>query len=64
MPIRLISWAFTIPCWLASSLLRTMSVSVVPGASAFTRIPAAANSEAIARVIVTIAALAEQYIDT
>ncbi len=62
--MRLISAASTMPCWVASSLLRTMSVSVVPGASALTRMPAAANSAAIARVIVTIAALAEQYIET
>ena len=41
-----------------------MSVSVVPGASALTRMPASANSAAMARVIVIIAAFAAQYIET
>src|SRR4029453_8974715 len=62
--MRGISWAVTIPCCTGSGLLRTMSVSTVPGARALTRMPSAANSAAIVRVICRSAALAATYIDT
>src|SRR3954469_7097428 len=47
----------------SGGLLRTMSVSIVPGASALTRMPCGAHSRACARVNDIIADLAPEYID-
>ena len=44
-------------------LARTMSVSTVPGASAFTRMPSGANSAAIERVYCRSPAFALAYIE-
>jgi hypothetical protein len=51
------SWSFVISACASGGLLRTMSVSIVPGESAFTRIPCGANSAAIDLVAATRPAL-------
>jgi len=48
--MRGISWMRVISACASAGFLRTMSVSTVPGESAFTRMRCGANSAAIARV--------------
>jgi len=54
----------SIACCISGVLARTMSVSTVPGANAFTRMPSGANCAAIARVNDMRPALAAAYIAT